>query len=91
MAFYGFSPWHTQTCISVKGPNLRTILEGDNHSYVAIFGGDQTQKPHLEKRANLSKLPGFLNLTPKIFTKKHKLVVSHFIMARMYRLVDALN
>ena len=69
LAFYGFSPLHTETCISVTGPDLRTILEGDNHSYVAIFGGDQTQKPHLEKRANLSKLPGFLNLTPKIFTK----------------------
>ena len=91
LAFYGFSPLHAETCISVTGPDLRTILEGDNHSYVAIFGSDQTQKPHLEKRANLSKLPGFLNLTPKIFTKKHKLVVSHFTVGRMYRLFNALN
>ena len=70
LGFYAFSPWHSQTCINnVTRPNLRTILEGDNHSYVAIFGGDQTQKPHLETRSNLSKLSGFLNLRAKTFTK----------------------
>ena len=87
MGFYAFSPWHSQTCImcinNLTRPNLRTILEGDNHSYVAIFGGDQTQKPHLETRSNLSKLACFLNLRPKTFTKNTSWLVP--ISQRMYR------